>query len=543
MTTVQIEGQTLHASVADRLVSGMLLPFGVLGNTNLGRFTVDAGTFTYPTDVSVLNANEGHLPHEPRARFESLVETPAGLLASFRVGTGPEGDTLLARLADPNDADAPRSLSVEVHDVVVKAGKAIKGRIFGAAFVKRGAFPGATLMAADFGEEQPAEVVVPDAVVTEATADVVQLDVVTVPERVTVTPRGEGAEPVNFTPENTNPNPSEEDTLNAAAPQTFGIRRTPTAQTTGDGRSLRDICTLLAMSATDSGAARDLHAEFAASGDLFAALTDVKHDGTGSTGEATRLPQWVGELWNGRLFERRIVPLFAHADLTAIDIKGWEWDVKPVMAEWTGNKAAVPSAAISTKPGTGKAKRYAGAHDIAREFRDFPNPEFWEGYFRAMTESYARLTDAATLVDALSYSKPVVQGAIPSGIAPGMARIVDGALAVLDEGLPTFAVVNKADYRDILLTRNDDTLAYLNAALGLEEGTVSSFKVVPHGSIPANKTLVGITSALTVHELPGSPIRTEALDQVKGGVDEALFGYAGTMRHDTDALALVGPAA
>lgn len=542
MTIVQFEGQTLHASVPDRLVSGMLLPFGVLGNTNLGRFSVDPGTFSYPTDVTVLNANEGHLPHEPRARFESLTETPAGLLASFRVADGAEGDTLLARLADPADADAPRSLSVEVHDVVVKAGKAIKGRIFGAAFVKRGAFPGATLMAADFGEETPGADPSPPAVVTEATAEVVALDVETVPERVTITPRTDGAESVTFTPEA--PADNEGDTtLNASRPATYGIRRTPVAGSTGDGRTLRDVCTLLARSVSDSGAARDLHAEFAASGDLFAALVDVAHDGTGSTGAATRLPQWVGELWNGRLFERRIVPLFGHADLTAIDIQGWEWNVKPVMAEWAGNKSAVPSSAISTKPGTGKAKRYAGAHDIAREFRDFPNPEFWEGYFRAMTESYARLTDQAVLVDALAYAKPVTQGAIPTGIPAGMARIVDGALAVLDEGLPTFAVVNKADYREILLTRNDDTLAYLNAALGLEEGTVSSFKVIPHGSIPANRTLVGIASALTVHELPGSPIRTEGLDMVKGGIDEALFGYAGTMKHDADALALVGPAA
>jgi hypothetical protein len=552
MTIVHIEGATLYASAATRRVSGMLLPFGVEGQTNLGRFTVDPGVFTIPADVSVLNANEGHLPHEPRARFESVTETPAGLLASFVIGTGPEGDDLLARLADPSDEDAPRMLSVEVHDVKVKAGKATQGKLFGAAFVKRGAFPGATLTAAhadqtllasiieDLDPDAPADPPKPAAVVTGVEEGIVSLDVDKLPEGVKINPREDGAETVTYYPEAPAETDKEPRTMTASAPKTFGIRRaSATPSSDPNARSFRDVCVLLAQAAGGRKSPDGLLDEFSGSSDLFAALTDVPYNGTGGLTNATNLPQWVGELWSGRLFERRIVPLFGHADLTALDIKGWEWDVKPVMAEWAGNKAAVPSAAIKTKPATGTAKRYAGAHDIAREFRDFPNPEFWDGYFRAMTESYARLTDNAAVVDALAASKAVVGGAVPANIAPAMARIVDGALAVLDEGIPTFAVVNKADYRDILLTREDNTLAYLNAALGLEEGTIDRFRVIPHSSIPANKTLVGIQSAMTVHELPGSPIRTEALDQVKGGVDEALFGYMGTMKHDGDALALV----
>jgi hypothetical protein len=121
--------------------------------------------------------------------------------------------------------------------------------------------------------------------------------------------------------------------------------------------------------------------------------------------------------------------------------------------------------------------------------------------------------------------------------------IVDGAIAVLPTGVPSFAVVAPDVFRSLLLTKTDDKLAYLNTSIGLEAGTIDSFKVVPHPGIAAGKALVGVSAAATQYELPGSPIRTEALDQIKGGIDEALFGYAATGINRPAGLALVTPAA
>jgi hypothetical protein len=156
-----------------------------------------------------------------------------------------------------------------------------------------------------------------------------------------------------------------------------------------------------------------------------------------------------------------------------------------------------------------------------------------------MTQSYDRQADAACLLDLLAAATPVVAGAVPAGVSSGMASVVDGALSILDRGIPSFAVVAKDVYRDILLTRNDDTLTYLNTSLGLEEGTIESFRVVPHGNMTAGAVLVGAKEAATSHELAGVPIRVEGLDMVRGGIDPGVFGYAGNVIHDASALSLV----
>ena len=105
--------------------------------------------------------------------------------------------------------------------------------------------------------------------------------------------------------------------------------------------------------------------------------------------------------------------------------------------------------------------------------------------------------------------------------------IVDGAVAIIDTALPTFAIVSKDLYRDLLLTRTEDVLAYLNMALGLEEGT----DAVPSASCPVTRRSPTTPSSSArsrprpSYELPGSPSRVQALNIANGGVDCGLFGY------------------
>ncbi|WP_448072335.1 phage major capsid protein [Georgenia yuyongxinii] len=271
---------------------------------------------------------------------------------------------------------------------------------------------------------------------------------------------------------------------------------------------------------------------------MLAALSDIVPANT----PGTELPQYVGELWNGKAYERKIIPLFNHADLTSFEVKGWRWVTKPTVAPYTGNKTDVPSGAVLTEAVTINAERIAGAHDIDRKYRDFNDEAFFAAYFAAMTESYAKVSDAQVLADVVAAAKAVAAGAVPSGVSKGMAAIVDGALAVLaaTDTAPSFALVATDLYRDVLLTRNDDTLGYLSAALGLEDGSLDSFRLIPSASVTAGKVLVGAKDAVTVHELGGgAPIRVEAQDIAKGGIDEGVFGYYAVNVHDADGLALV----
>lgn len=547
MTTVNILAGDLTANREERVVSGLLVPYGEIGNTNLGRFEIPGpGLVTIPNDVSVLNANEDHSPLKPRARFLTATDTPGGIVASMRVGKNPEGDALLARAERAKAAGSPLALSVEIADVVLRAGKFVSGVLSGGAFVDRGAFPSAALMAADVGETDDetdagaATTVSHDentftdenGVTWTRTADTET----TVEDNKTTTT----TTVVEETTEPEDPDNTEGETVpEATAPTALTASRAGTSK----ALTFAGLTQMLgrAKLTNDSGLFASIANEQRTADALFAALNDVKFDATTTdAGGNIQLPQWLGELWNGRANRRRIIPLINSAPLTSLKIAGWRWLVEPEVAPWDGNKTNVHSNTPTTEPYDTTAQRLAGAHDIDRQYRDFDVPGFWEGYFKGMTNSYDKQADNGTLEDLLLSATPVERGAVPAGVAAGMASIVDGALAIVDEGLPSFAVVSKDLYRDILLTRNDDTLAHFNAALGLDEGTIQSFTVVPHKNMAPGTVLVGAKEAATSHELGGGvPIRVEGLDMVRGGVDVGVFGYYGTVIHSEAALALV----
>lgn len=546
MTDVTIEAGTLTASREDRVVSGLLLPYGEQGRTNLGRFVVPRGAFQLPPDPQVLNANLDHKRDAPIARTLTMNDTDRGLFASWRVADGPEGDQLLEDI----QAGRRRAVSVEATNVVIRAGRAVAGRIFGAAFCKAGAFPSATLMAADAGElpDDFPDYLLPTESSTESTEEIV-VNGVTYVVKTTATHQTEVDPKAGEAEDDTedDPTPQEDPSmseLTASAPADL-TRPTRRRQSTPDGMTVRDVARLFATAAAtrDPDALRAIDRLAGPAGQLFAALSDVKFDGTGGLSQTITTPQWIGELWSGKAFQRKIVPLFPHADLTSLVIKGWKWGTKPEMAPWTGNKTNVPSNSPTVQSEDVTANRLAGGHDIAREYRDFNVEGFWEGYFRAMTESYARLSDAGVLSDITAAATPVTRGTVPTGVDPGLVSIVDGALSFIDTATPSFAVVAKDVWRSILLTPKDKTLEYLTSAMGLEDGDLGGFRLLPSGDLDDGEVLVGAREAATVYELPGVPIRAEALDLVKGGIDEAMFGYYGTVIHDDTALALVTPPA
>jgi hypothetical protein len=566
LADVHINAGTLLANANDRTISGLLLPYGEVGNTDLGKFSIARGTVSIPTDPVIVGLNTDHAREASIGRAATLTDTDAGIMATFSVARTAAGDAALADATDPNGKR--RKLSAEVSNIVLKAGALVSGALFGSALVGQGAFPSATLLAADAGDAADVELyaaaeeaVVPD---PDATGPVVTVDEssesFTAPDGSTqirttkTTTTVDGAtttietletitEPDPVTePASTDPNGTE---AMGASTLTARTAKTPTTlaprTATPAGMSFVDLTRTLgrAKATGDSGLFAKVAADAGGAESLFAALADVTIEGAG--GAINGLPQWLGELWNGRAFQRRVIPLIGSGPLTALKVAGWRWLVEPEMSSWAGFPNPVPSNVPTTESYEVTAERFAGAHSVGREYRDFDVPGFWDGYFRGMTQSYDQQADAMTLSDLLLAAQPVTRGTVPASVSAGMTSIVDGALSIIDRGIPSFAVVNKDDYREILLTRNDDTLTYLNAAMGLEEGTIENFRVIPHSTLAAGEVLVGAKEAATSHELAGVPIRVEGLDMVRGGIDPGVFGYAATVVHDAKALALVTP--
>jgi len=553
MVVAYIEAGVLTASLADRVVSGLLLPFGEVGRTNLGRFLIPGPEIiVIPGDVTVLSANLDHDQYEPVARFLTATETSAGIVASFTVGKNPEGDALLAEIEEGAKNGKPKSLSAEVKGMVIKAGKAIAGTLTGAAFVAAGAFPSARLAAADtpdevvdriddeLDEDPPADLPPePESSEDEYTDEDGNVynrtitrtrtsvdGVVTIEEQITLTP-------IELVEE---PNPESE------APEMTPVPLAAAAVVPAALGTPRRAAAAPANLAASDLFQRIANAHRTRDPRLMAALEDVAITGSGAVGTATIVPQYVGELWSGRRYQRKIIPNLASADLTSTSVIGWRFTTKPVVAQWAGNKADVPSNAPVAESYTVPLQRFAGAWDIAREFVDFGQTEVIASMLGYAVDSYAKQSDLYVLNAALTAAgtgTPV--GTVPSGIAESLVKLVEGALAVIEnaDALPTFAIVASDVYRELALIQTNNALEFLNMSLGLEEGDLQGFRIIPSATLDAGDVLVGARDAIKVHELPGSPIRVNALDIAKGGTDEAIFGYCAARVDDASALARI----
>jgi hypothetical protein len=548
---VQIEAGSLYANAEDRIVSGLLLPYGEIGQTNLGRFSIEAGTVNIPSDPDVVTLNVDHNREEPVGRATELSETAAGIVGTFKIAQTEEGDQLLAEIADGTRA----KLSAEVKNVVIRARKAVSGSLFGAAVVAQGAFPSAALLA-EFAEDtdptEEEETVAEDTTLEAEVLEVLptvdgteEIIVDEKPEEVivdVVDPETGETEEVKFVPETeaTPDNQGDNPMGAASAPETLQAHKAAPAS-----QGLATVVNHLSEAAKSGS--RSLFAEIAQREDakavtsLFAALEDIAFDGSGSVGVNTAQPQWLGELWGGRTYERKYIPLIGSGALTALTMEAWKWNAKPSVAAWAGNKAAIPSNEPSTTPVTVTGQRYAGGHDWSREFRDFGRTDVIESALRAMTESYAKVTDIATIDALIAGATDVEAGTATTQVA--WNRIMDGVEAIIDTAVPTFAVVASDLYRELVMTTSNDSLAYLNASLGLEAGTAAGFSIIPSSELEAGTVLVGAREAAVSYELGGSPIRVEAEAISVGGFDIGLFGYHAINVVNAGALALVAPAA
>jgi hypothetical protein len=467
-------GTLTAADPGTRVLTYLLLPYGETGRTSLGACQVAQGVLTLPDAPESMVLNMEHEPTHPVGRGTSLTDTPTGLVASFAIANTTRGNDLLEEAA----AGLRTGVSVELADATIRAGHLTAGRLTGAGAVVAPAFVSAQLVAADTPD--PDTDPVPDTT-EDAPADPAQ-------------PEGD---PVETT-----------ETLTAAAP--LGL---PAVSTTPEPLTLSAVNRLLAAA---GGGRRDR--------ELMAALADIV------PGDMTEMsqPSWLGEVWAGNTYQRRIVPLLQSRPLTGLTAIGWQWDTAPVGDDYAGDKAAVPSAVASTKAVNVTAARWAGAHDVDRAMRDFPNPEFWDAYWAAMAASYAKWTDALaiTALDAV-----VANATAADGIGIGVA-IADACLDVLDAGgVPNLVLVDRAAFR---VGATAEPLAFLSGALDLGNGSGGigsvTLKVVAgltDGTTASDGVVVALdTNAVTFRELGGTPIRVEGVDLVNGGVDVGAFGYA-----------------
>lgn len=516
--------ELIHEGSADfsvdtetRTVRGLLLPWDEMAqgisSTQTQPLSFSRGTVTLPADFTVLNANLLHDKYSPIARFTNVEETERGIEAEFAIAKSPEGDELLADI----ESGKMRSLSAEFKNLLRNGAKAVSAVLSGAAFVPKGAFQSAAVFSLAPDEEE-----------VEQDPKHLQVALATqeFPEDITaVTPEGQTAVYTTDTPseESTNDKQTKEITMTDFAMLPDGVS-TPEAKIDTSANALYNSLAKL------NTRGEPVSADFALS-DIVAA--DVP---------GIEAPQYVGELWAARAYTQKVLPLFGHANLNSYTVTGFRWVTGPEVALYAGNKTAIPSNEVETEAYSVTAQRIAGGHDVDRRFRDFGNTAFWDGYFRHMTDSYAKVADDYVFSIIEDAADANIVSVDDEGVTDPFQWIVDAALQVEANGFtPTFALVAPAVYKSILTKPKDQTLEFFNSAFGLTEGNFGGFRVVPHAGVATagHKAIVGSRDAATVYELPGSPIRVEGLDIAKAGIDPALYGYVAVTINKATGLVVI----
>ena len=517
MTTIQTAGTLLAADVGSRVLRYMLLPFGVPGRTSAGTVTASAGTITLPADPTTMFANNEHDYKQPLSKFASITETPAGLEASFDVLPTRAGDDLLAEAA----AGAKPGISVEIANPVIRGGKLLAGLLSGAGHCVRPAFPTALLTASDMGDLAENLQKLADQAAAAAAAAAPAEDPPADPADQTDPPADPPADPT------ASPTETEEEMANrlkAGAPaggapilHAAGHQPAPAAV---PGAALQQLtASLMGLpQAKDQGL-------------LEAALGDITQ---ADMFDVTTVPDYVGELYRGRGYVQRYANLVRQGTLTAMKSIGWRFkDGKtPQVFDYAGNLEPVTSTDVEMEGVSVTAARLAGGNKLDRIYTDLPDAGAMAAYLRESQDDYLKKIDVKVLqhlLDPLN-STATILPTLPAFYtgAAGWAKLLHGARVLLDEALPTYAIVGSDLWFEMGLTTQDQKLEYLSTQLGLEEGQAENFKLVgaPYSATSLNGTVtVGTADSTTLEQLPGGPVRVNAVGISTGSIDHGVYGY------------------
>jgi hypothetical protein len=497
--TINIYGE-LTAAANDGSLRFKLLPFGEPGSTNKGKVTVAGpGIVKLPADPSVIHANFEHEKRRPLGKATALDEEADGIYATFM----PANTTAGRDWHEEAKAGLRTGISVELAQPVIRDGDLLAADLTGAGAVVKPAFESAQLLtAADTGDVDD-DLAAAAAAIAAAREKLKPADdnaTDDTPPFITASHHSKGTPLMAKKP---------------AMPPLFASNAPALEDDEFNAGKL-----FAALSAPED------NAEVLAA---FSQITKAKNF------DVYAQPSYVGEINEKKPYVRKYAPLILASSLTSQKVKGWRFieGKTPIVDDYAGNFAEIPSNPVELEPVEFTAGRVAGGNKLDRIHQDFPDLGFWAAYLRESAADYDRKTDKKVRDLILSGTNEVKAGTVPAGVSPGWAKLVDGILALNDEFTPSFALIGADLYRDMLLTTDKDKFAFLNATLGWEEGQVNSFQFrkVDVGG----KVTVGARESAELQELPGL-IRVSALDVSHAATDEGCYGYNGTWIRDPRAL-------
>lgn len=562
-TIIEFEGGDILAAAEPLTITGLLLPYNEVGRTNVGRFQVEAGSVSIPSDPSVVGINLDHVRHSPVGRTVRLTEKPEGVFASIKFADTEEGRAAYADAISPTGKR--KKLSAEFGPAHIKAGKLVPGHanLWGGAVVEAGAFPSAMVLAADTPDEEvpPAAENDPKEATEKFVSEVVGEDGKTYKSTTTRTtrtePDGDGGTKTTITEKTVLEEPD------ASAPAETEEAAVPVPNTLATAQTEARPIDLANVFASIAAVKADPTNETAVQ--VLAALKDLKTTGTGQlpTGGSTIQPNWVGDISAGITYVREYIQLMKlGTNISAGGKKGFKIrrgtaasPVEHFEGEWAGDKTEINSYGGFSTPHGSTLSKFAIGNDIAREFYDLPGGiETVEAFLRLLVEDHAYWSDQKALAKIIETAgTPIAPRVYPTKYAdtPALGMLIQGILAAKRrkadgrKDTPTFAIANEEAYESLLYTPKDLIPEFINFTASTDGTATADGVTVVQGETgieDSPSVIVGAKYAIEFDELGNGPLHIDALDIARGGIDKAVHGYLQTFVVRPEAIVKVGVA-
>lgn len=499
---------------ATRTVSGLVLPYGVIGErTSQGPIVFSAGSLQHHPDLRRVKLLIDHDQTRAVGYATQVDQTPDGVLATFHVPEGAEGDEALAKAS--NGVRDGFSVGVDVrmkhqaadgsHNVITQAALNEVSLVSLPAFSDSRV---AVVLASQHRpESQPQkESTMPD----EATETTTETAVVQVTEPKTVLASAVPVQPIT-----------------AAAPyadQAPGARGLD---------PLTAAARTIAATIQAGGSAAEVRAALGRiNPSLTAALADVIPADDAGHGFIGR-PDFLGELWTARRTGRPIMESFGPiGTVKRLKETGWKWVTKPAVGPYAGDKAEIPSNEVETAPVEVTAERLAGGWDVDRIYVDLGEADMIEALFRAAIEDYAVKSEAWALTKVNAAATAVVgkptlaETLVALGVAAGNIGATLGTVAFAPDVWAAFLNTKRADL---------PWWIDASAPVSIDGGSVKigGLSLSSNPALAAGAIVGGDRRAVTFKE---AKVRVNALDLPRGGVDLGVFAYVSALVNDARAV-------
>lgn len=489
------DGKILAAEVETRVIRGMVVPFGRVGNTSAGPVSFEFGSFAdFKAEDIILNREHNRTDPLGRGIAGSEEVTPAGINMAFKIAPTTAGTDALIEAAEGLRPSFSIEASADEYTIDKGVMRVSKATLSGVAHVTNPAFKDANILevAATEDDETPET--------TEAAAEENQEETTMENEK----PEVEAAEEVTA--------PA---VIQAAAP----IRTAPRSPIV-DATSYLEHSIKAAMGNDDSRT-------------YVRAADESTTTNTGLT-LAPHLQEFISTTINGR-------PTIDAISSGALPDSGMSFTIPkltqaPTVADV--NEEASPFGTPMTSDYlTVNVNKFAGASVVSWELIDRSSPAFLNELLREMQVAYAKATDLAVNAALIAGG---TAGTVTTATADGLQSFVATESAAAYAGSGNFArnlIANSSHWAAIMGYQDASDRPLYNAAApqntpGFIDGTSivgnvlgTNLYVDPHmaAGLGDDTMLLVAPEAATWYESPVRQLRVDVIGS--GQIEVSVYGY------------------